>query len=113
MLIERDVHDIAARLREIDAEYTLHYDMAKGRFELHGKDDALMTVFPYDRMDVRMVEYARKTRRERAVRLLEEIESANARAEESETRARDKRVEDILREGADRYYAEKRRTGAP
>ena len=113
MLIEGDMHDIAARLKEIDETYALHYEPLTAKFELRGKDDELLIVFPYERMDARMVEHARKTRRERIARIVEEIERANAEAEARAERAQNNAVEDVLREGADRYYAEKRRQGAP
>ncbi len=113
MLIEGDVHDIAARLKEIDAAYTLHYEPRTSRFELRGKDGELLIVFPYDGIDERMVRHARRTRRERLRAIVEEIERANDEAEARALRAQEKCAEDALREEADRYYAEKRRQGAP
>lgn len=113
MLIEGDVHDIALRLKEIDPAYSLHYEPRTSKFELRGKGGELLIVFPYDRIDARMVEHARKTRRERLEAIVEEMERANCEAEARALRAQEKHAEDALREGADRYYAEKRRQGAP
>ncbi len=112
MLITRDPHDIALRLKEIDPSYELHFNNRTSRFELKDGSGATLIVFPYDRMDERMVRHARRTRAERLAEIIHEIDLANERAEKRALRIRENAAEDGLREAADRFYADRKRKGA-
>lgn len=97
--IEEDLFDIAHRLREVDARYELYRNRKLNRFEIHACG-ALQIAVPFDRLDARTVELARKTRVERARNILEDMERHNAKLKETEQkRAREKilmEVESIL-----------------
>lgn len=105
MLIRSDVFDIADRLKEIDPNYTLHYNRKLKRFELRGKGGVLTLVFPYKEIDARMVTHARRTRIERSKALIEEMERSNRLLEERREREAVKDAEDLLKEVAERHYA--------
>ncbi len=107
MLIKSDVFDIADRLKEIDPNYTLHYNRRLKRFELRGKGGALTLVFPYKEIDARMVSHARRTRIERSKALIEEMERNNRLLEEKREREAIKDAEDLLKEVAERHYAKR------
>ena len=111
MLISRDLFDISDRLKEIDHNYTLHYNRKSGKFELHGKDDVLLIVFPYDRIDARMISHARRTRVERSQELIREMEEHNAKLELSRMKAEDEFYMESFKECAEKYYAERGKRG--
>lgn len=104
MLITQDLFDISQRLKEIDGNYTLHFNAKKGKFELHGKEDVLLIVFPYDRIDARMITHARRTRVERSKELIHEMEEHNARLEESRQRTENEFYLEKFKETAEKYY---------
>ena len=105
MLITSDVFDIADRLKEIDPNYTLHYNRKTKKYELRGKDGVLTLVFPYESIDARMITHARKTRIERSKALIEEMERKNRILEERREREAVEDAKDILKEVARRHYA--------
>lgn len=109
MLITHDLFDISSRLKEIDTNYTLHYNVRSGKFELHGKDDVVLIVFPYDRIDARMITHARRTRVERSQELMREIEENNARIEAERLKEEDEYYQEKLKERAERYYVARRK----
>ncbi len=109
MKITHDVLDVAARLKEIDPEYELHFDAETGRFSLRDSRGGIQLTYPYPTVDVRMVYDAERTRIERMQSILKEIESANERAENSYLRAEDNNIKDGLRDAAERYYSGLRR----
>lgn len=108
MLIINDVLDVAKRLKEIDPEYTLHYDFKKHRFELRGARDQLLLVFPYDTVDVRMIYKARETRIERINDIIREMDTYNEKLTERRAREAENYYQDLLKEKAERHYAKKR-----
>lgn len=109
MLISSDVYDIADRLKEIDPNYTLHYNRKTKKFELWGKRNELLIVFPYSAVDARMVEHARRTRIERSRELIREIEENNRKILESRELETTKNAQDNLKEIAEKYYVERRK----
>ena len=77
-----DMCDITGRLKEIDPTYFVLRNRKSGRLELHGANEngrTLCAVLPYERLDCRTLEYARKTKKERAEQLLKELEQDNER----------------------------------
>ena len=97
--ITHDVFDIASRIKEIDSRYELYYNRDGGRYEVYVGEE-LSAVIPYDTLDVRTVDYLRRTRRENIDRLLAYIDSENERLEketECEMRRRaEERVEEVM-----------------
>ena len=79
--IENDVFDIAARLREIDAEYFVVYDRVHRRFEVHHgrRGNTLALVCPYPVLDCRLIDLVQRTRVENADKLLREFEEHTLR----------------------------------
>jgi hypothetical protein len=79
--VEGDVHGIAKRLREVDEAYTVFWNNAVARFEVHtGADPSARTlafIVPYEELDARAVEYAWRTRRENFDEIEREIELNN------------------------------------
>lgn len=84
ILITNDLYDISSRLRTINDDYRLYYNVAKGRYEVHSAArGALQFVVPYDELDARTVQYARYSRVENAERIFEDIERNNRRLNET------------------------------
>ncbi|MBO5776512.1 MAG: hypothetical protein J6V83_03400 [Clostridia bacterium] len=108
MLIVNDVLDIHMRLKEIDPDYTLHYNVKKGRYELHGRYDQTLLVFPYKTIDVRMVAKARETRIERINEIISEMDAYNEKLEQSRKRDAENYYQDLLKEKAEMHYAGRR-----
>ena len=65
--ITDDLFDISRRLKSVDEDYRLYYNGAKRRYEVHNRKQCgstLAFVVPFEELDARTVEYARKTRAE-------------------------------------------------
>lgn len=71
-----DLYRIAHRIKEIDPRYELYFNRSKKRFEIYA-NGAMQIALPFDRLDARTVEFARKTRLENAQNLISEIERNN------------------------------------
>ena len=92
-VVTHDLYDIADRLKEIDEDYFVFYSYRDKRYEVHHKGqrgDTFALAVPYDELDVRSLRLVRRTRPERAEKLIEEMEKQNR---EAEKRARDRAVE--------------------
>ena len=109
MLITHDCFDIASRLKEIDTDYTLHYNERAKKFELRGKNNTLLIVFPYDRIDARMITHARRTRVERIKEIIREMDEQNERLIASSERAQNNYYQDLLKETAEKHYVKRRK----
>ena len=75
-----DLYDIAKRLREIDEDYFVFYSYKKKRYEVHNRSqrgNTLAFTVPYNELDTRTLSFARRTRRERAEKLMREMEREN------------------------------------
>lgn len=81
-VVESDCLGIAERLKEVDDQYIIVYDVDKGKFELHNRGqarDSYCLTFPFEVIDERMVDLARKTRVQNSEALFEEMERENKR----------------------------------
>ena len=78
--IEKDLFSIADRLKEIDGRYEVYRDTLAHRFEVY-VERALQFVVPFQKLDARTLEFARKTRIERAEKIIKEMDEINARIE--------------------------------
>ncbi|MDR1917544.1 MAG: hypothetical protein LBQ05_00995 [Christensenellaceae bacterium] len=77
--ITNDMFDISGRLREIDPEYQIYRnneDGTGGRFELWWRG-RFSLVIPFDCLDERTLDYTRRTRRENADEIAQEIDDTN------------------------------------
>ena len=64
-VITDDLYFIASRLKEIDPSYYVVYNLRRGRYEVHSdaqKGGTLCFVVPYNKLDARTLEYAKRTR---------------------------------------------------
>lgn len=85
-----DLFHIARRLKEIDRNYELFFNRKRGRFEIYAKG-AMQIALPFDRLDARCLDYARKTRIENLSALMDEIEKNNRAVDlKNEKTAREK-----------------------
>lgn len=96
--ITDDLYDVAARLREIDDRYEVWYDSIARRYEIHA-NGALQIAVPFAELDARTVSLVRKTRIERAERIIGQIDAANRLAERRAQRA----IAESLCEAAGRF----------
>lgn len=81
-VVESDCLGIADRLRGIDKDYFLVFDLDKKHFELHNRQqagDSFCLEFPFEEIDERMVDLTRKTRVQNSDALFEELEAENSR----------------------------------
>ena len=78
--IEKDLFSISDRLKEIDERYEIFRNKISCRFEVY-IEKALQFVVPFQRLDARTLEFARKTRVERKGQIVKEIDEHNARLE--------------------------------
>lgn len=78
--IEKDLFSIADRLKEIDGRYEVYRNTLAHRFEVY-VERALQFVVPFQKLDARTLDFARKTRIERAEKILKEMDEINARIE--------------------------------
>ena len=78
--IESDCLDIVRRIRSIDKDYFVMFNLDSKKFELHnhaqGKGTYCLT-FPFDVLDERAVDFTKKTRVENSDALFEEMEAEN------------------------------------
>ena len=91
--IEHDLFDIASRLKEVDERYELYFNKSLGRYEIFA-NGVLQIAVPFDRLDARTVEFARKTRLENLQKLIENIDRENALLDEIK---RKQTIEDCLK----------------
>ncbi len=77
--IENDVYYISSRLKEIDREYRLRYNLRRSCYEVHCLDqkDSYCFTVPFDQLDERTLLFALKTRRENRDKIIKEIEKNN------------------------------------
>lgn len=75
---------ICQRLKEIDRSYFVMFDLEKKNYQLHSSEqrgNSYCLTFPFDCLDARAVEHARKTRVENEEKIIEEIDRENKRLE--------------------------------
>ena len=84
-VVENDLFDIAARLREIDPDYFVFYSYKRRRYEVHCRGQvggSFVAAVPYPKLDGRTLTFIRRTRSEGAAILL--IENARIEREKIE-----------------------------
>lgn len=90
MLVTHDLFNIANRLKSVDRRYKLFFNRKRNRFEIYA-NGAMQMALPFERLDARTLDYARKTRLENLEKIMAEIEKENARIEiENARKLRDK-----------------------
>lgn len=73
--IKNDLYHIAEELERIDSRYRIKYNQKTGKYQLHDKEkeDRLMLVYPFSKLDYRAVRHTYKTRWERVKAILAEL----------------------------------------
>ena len=67
--VRHDLFNIAARLKSVDRRYELFFNRKKNRYEIYA-NGAMQIALPFERLDARAIEYARKTRLENLNKLI-------------------------------------------
>lgn len=82
--IESDCLDIIKRIKAVDEDYFVIFDLDKKKFELHNKSQGGNTyclTFPFDSLDERAVTLVLKTRVQNSDALFEEMQRENEKQE--------------------------------
>jgi hypothetical protein len=80
MIIVNDLFDIADRLKEIDSSYLVLFNTNTKKYEVHSTlqgQSSLCFIVPFDKLDARTIDYAKKTRVQNLEKLETEIEENN------------------------------------
>lgn len=94
--ITNDVFDIADRLRSVDESYRLFYNTERKRYEVYSANNFQFSL-PYEQLDARAVNYARKTRVENAEEIFREVERHNAELrEQAHAEAKEKALASLI-----------------
>lgn len=78
--IESDCLDVIERIKEIDKDYFVVFNLDKRKFELHNRSqwkNSYCLTFPFDTLDVRCLDYVKKTSAKNAEALFAEMEIEN------------------------------------
>lgn len=96
-----DVFDIAQRIKEVDPRYFIMFNTTDQKYEIHvhGQPDTTFGCsLPFDKLDPRALEYARKYSRARFEETVREMEERNARLVEGCEKHLTDKANDKLRE---------------
>lgn len=80
IVIESDVLDICGRLKEIDQSYYIVFNLSRKKFEVHSSSQnggTFAFCIPFDCLDDRTIDLARKTSIYRKDEIIKEIDNEN------------------------------------
>ena len=97
--IKTDLFDIADRIREVDAEYRLFYNLDRARYEVHKRGELAVTW--QEPLSAALVTKLRETHVRRRNELLSEIE----KQEEKARRAEESRARERIGQMTERYLS--------
>ena len=103
--IYHDLFHIAERIRQIDQCYMIYWHAERERYEVYWHDK-LAFVVPFDTLDVRTLEYAKRTRRENADEIEREIDEGNAaifQAQNKKIQAMQAKIKDYVKYDFERF----------
>lgn len=109
VLIGDDLFGIAKRLKRIDDGYFLVYNRATKKYEVHNSKNignTLSLVSPFETLDIRLVHLVRKTRVERSVELIKEMDEQNERLEKSKNAEIKDNANERLKDALRKYRKE-------
>ena len=98
--IESDCLDIIQRIKTIDKDYFVIYNLDKHKFELHNHSQGRYTyclTFPFDQLDERAYLYTLKTRVQNSDKLFKEMEDENRKLKKQ-------KVNQILNDFKEKMY---------
>lgn len=97
--VKDDVYFIDERLKEIDENYIILYNLEKNAYEVHlkggGKESYCFTV-PYGELDGRTIFYAQQTASSRRDKIIQEIEENNQKLYEKSIKDQVKKIKEAL-----------------
>ncbi len=78
-LISTNCYNIPERVRELDDDYRLYYNVRRNVIELHNlrHNPTFQLVLPYSQLDTRTIEYIRRTRVDKIINEIKEIDEYN------------------------------------
>ncbi|MGI6213415.1 MAG: hypothetical protein ACOYIQ_02540 [Christensenellales bacterium] len=99
--VKDDLYHIAEELTRIDSRYRVFFNRKSGRYELHTTERRRghLLTFPFDGLDYRCVEHTRKTRAERAERILAELEESAKSVEKAALAKAKEQIAERIEEG--------------
>ncbi len=79
ILLNGDPCDICSRIKEIDENYFITFNLLENRFEVHSCEggDTLCLCLPYGQLDERTLDKTRRTRKENADKMIEQMDREN------------------------------------
>ena len=78
--INNDLYDIASRVKEIDANYYIEYNLTRRRYEIHNsRCRPTLSMVAGDKLDQRVIYKLQETRISRLDKIIEIIEKTNER----------------------------------
>ena len=98
--IYSDCQDIVKRLKEIDKDYFVVYNITRKTFELHNRaqeEGTFCLTLPFDTLDERTIDLALKTQSFKRDELIKELDEQNEKLEKAKKK-------DILNEMEARLY---------
>lgn len=100
MLIElkSDAFFISERLKEIDESYYLVFNTISGKYEVHSNAQigcSYCLTNPNQGLDERLLELAKKTRRENIYELLKEVDKENEKLERANLQKQMEKMEEL------------------
>ena len=100
ILIQSDVFDIADRIKEVDEEYRLYYDIRNSRYEVRKKGELCVTWT--EPLSAALVTKLRETHVRRRLELLKQIERDELRAQKEA----EHRMREAIGEATERFLSE-------
>ena len=94
-----DVFNICERLKEVDQSYFVVFNFDRDKYEVHSnlqRGNSYCFTIPYNTLDDRTIEFARKTRVSRMDKIIEEIDYQNEMLERQIHRQTVERLKEVL-----------------
>jgi len=84
--IENDMFDICKRIKEIDEDYYVLFNVKKGKFEIHnrGQLNSYCLTVENDTLDSRVIDLILRTKIEHIDKIIDEIDNMNEVIEKNE-----------------------------
>jgi len=97
--IESDCLGIIDRIKAIDSDYFIEFDLDKQKFVLHNSSqrNSYCLTFPFDQLDERSVDYVLQTRVQNADDLLKAMEDENERLQKQ-------KIKQVLNDFKEKMY---------
>lgn len=99
IVLQGDVFDICQRLKEVDETYFVVFNFNRKKFEVHSslqRGSSYCFTIPYDCLDDRTIDFARKTSVARIDQLIKEIDQQNENLEKQMQKQTVERLKEVL-----------------